>query len=421
VAVVIVGAQWGDEGKGKITDYLAGRADLVVRYQGGANAGHTVVLGGSEYRLHLIPSGITAGCTALIGNGVVVDPEILLAEMLRLQGGGLDLEGLRIAETAHIVMPYHKLLDRLEEDRRSGDKVGTTLRGIGPAYADKVSREGIRIVDLTPRGSLAQRLTARMQRLDRQLSRIPFSYAGLVRKFRSYGQLLAPYLCDACSLVADSLDRGEMVLLEGAQGTMLDIDHGTYPYVTSSSPTAGGACTGAAVGPTRIEKVLGVVKAYTSRVGSGPFPTELSDDLGNMLREKGGEFGTTTGRPRRCGWLDGVGLRYAARVNGLGALCLTNLDVLGGLSEIKIAVSYEYQGSHITRFPHTVEELSACRPVYETFPSWDSDISSCTSFEQLPAPARRFVNRVEEISGTEVCLISVGPGRNQTIERRPIF
>ncbi len=421
VVLVVVGAQWGDEGKGKITDYLASQGDLVVRYQGGANAGHTVVIGDDEYRLHLIPSGITAGCQVLIGSGVVVDPELLLREMHRVSSSGLSLEGLHIAETAHVVFPYHKLLDQLQEDLRCDDRVGTTLRGIGPAYTDKVSREGIRMIDLVSGGSFAQRLHARLQRLEDQLSVIPFSKARLLRQFRTYGQLLEPYLCDASDFVLRALNCEKKILMEGAQGTMLDVDHGTYPFVTSSSPTAGGACTGVGLGPTSISNVLGVVKAYTSRVGGGPFPTELTGSLGDQLRTQGQEFGTTTGRPRRCGWLDGVALRYATRVNGLGMLCLSNLDVLSGFDQVKIAVSYEYQGAVINNLPPTAEKLAACRPVYETLCGWDADISECSCFSELPEAARRYIATVEEISQIPVALISVGPRRSQTIKRREVW
>ena len=423
MAVVLVGAQWGDEGKGKITDYLAGQADMVVRYQGGANAGHTVVMRDTEHRLHLVPSGLTAGCEALIGNGVVVDPDILLKEMNRLSKAGFDLSLLRIAETAHVVMPYHKLLDQYEEELRSGhgQKVGTTGRGIGPAYADKVARKGIRMIDLMDRDYLGSQLEIRVSEAKRVLEEIPFTVDSLIRQYSKYGELFGDYLCDASLLVFDALQQGKQVLFEGAQGTMLDIDHGTYPYVTSSSPVAGGACSGTGVGPTQIGRVIGVVKAYVSRVGAGPFPTELEGKTGEWLRNQGKEYGTTTGRPRRCGWLDGVLLKYAVRINGLDGLCLTKLDVLQGLKEINIARTYEFEGQSISEFPHDRNILNHCQPIYESVPGWDVDISNCKDFEELPAAAREFVGKVEEIAGIPVVMISVGPKRSQTIHKEKVL
>ena len=358
--VVLVGAQWGDEGKGKITDFLAEQADYVVRYQGGSNAGHTVVVGDDKFMLHLIPSGILyPDKVSVIGNGVALDPVILLEEMDGLSKRGIDLSNLRISSRAHIVMPYHKELDKLQED--GGRKLGTTKRGIGPLYTDKISRTGFRVIDLLDKKLFPEKLKAIVDEknfiLDRIYGHPAFVYEDLLDEFRYYAERLRPMVTDTSLLVNQAIDQGKKVLFEGAQGTLLDIDHGTYPYVTSSHPVSGGACVGAGVGPTRINRVVGVVKAYTTRVGDGPFPTELFDDTGDLIRERGDEYGTTTGRPRRCGWLDAVILRYAARINGLTDIAITKLDVLDGFESIKICVAYRYQGQILQEFPESLEEI----------------------------------------------------------------
>lgn len=424
--VVLIGAQWGDEGKGKITDFLARQADIVVRYQGGNNAGHTVVVGEEEYRLHLIPSGILyPEKMCLIGNGVVIDPAVLVAELEYLQKKGIATDNLRISPRAHLIMPYHKKLDEVQEEKKGQNKIGTTRRGIGPAYMDKAARTGIRVVDLLDRDEFARKLENNLEDVNFLLNRVyevdGFDFEEVFNEYTRYAEILRPYVADTSVILHEALDAGKKILFEGAQGTLLDLDHGTYPYVTSSHPTAGAACIGAGIGPTEIDKAVGVIKAYTTRVGEGPFPTELKDEIGQHLREKGREYGTTTGRPRRCGWFDGVAARYAARINGLDSFALTKLDVLTGVETIKICVGYRFQGEILREFPASLKVLAQCEPVYEELPGWTEDISGARDFSDLPQAAQNYVRRIEEITGTRVSLIGVGTRRSQTIVREEIF
>ncbi|HHU86751.1 MAG: adenylosuccinate synthase [Pelotomaculaceae bacterium] len=418
--VVLIGAQWGDEGKGKVTDFLAEKADLVVRYQGGNNAGHTVVVGDREFKLHLIPSGILyPGKICIIGSGVVIDPEVLIKELESLQRRGINTENLRISQRAHVIFPYHRLLDQVEEGRKGENKIGTTCRGIGPAYMDKSARVGIRMVDLVDREVFAGLLERNMEGKNHLLTKVYDSDAldlnSVLGAYASYAETLKKYLADVSIIINDATKQGKNVLFEGAQGTLLDLDHGTYPYVTSSHPTAGAACLGAGIGPTRIDRVIGVAKAYTTRVGEGPFPTELNDDVGTFIQNRGGEFGTTTGRPRRCGWFDGVVGRYAVRINGLDYLAITKLDVLSGLEKVKICTSYRYRGELMEEFPASLRVLKECVPVYEELPGWQEDVSGARSLEDLPSAARKYLERIEEISGAPIALVGVGSRRSQTI------
>lgn len=424
--VVLIGAQWGDEGKGKVTDFLAAKADMVVRYQGGNNAGHTVVADGKEFKLHLIPSGILhTGKPCLIGNGVVLDPEVFIEELENLKKRGIDTSSLRISPRAHVIMPYHRKLDMCEEKRKGANKIGTTGRGIGPAYMDKAARVGIRMVDLVNPSELAERLKVVLAEknhiLDRVYGEEGFNFDEVYAAYNSYGEILKDYVEDVSILVNDAIDLGQGVLFEGAQGTLLDLDHGTYPYVTSSHPVAAGACLGAGLGPTKINVVMGVAKAYITRVGEGPFPTELNDETGEYLRQQGHEFGTTTGRPRRCGWFDGVIARYAARINGLGFLAVTKLDVLTGLDTIKICTGYLYQGKTITDFPASLSYLAQCQPIYEEFPGWKEDISKARDFDSLPANAKSYLKHLEQIAGVPIAILGVGPGREQTLILKEII
>ncbi|MFZ5647385.1 MAG: adenylosuccinate synthase [Bacillota bacterium] len=425
-SIVVIGAQWGDEGKGKVTDFLAGDADIVVRYQGGNNAGHTVVADGKEFKLHLIPSGILySEKLCLIGNGVVLDPGVFLGEVDSLTGRGISVKNLKISPRVHVIMPYHRKLDACDEERRGAGKIGTTGRGIGPAYADKASRTGIRMADLVDPESLAERLKSAIEEKNVLLTRVfgteGFDYNEVYSEYLKYGQRLAEFVTDVSVLTNDAISQGRNVLFEGAQGTLLDIDHGTYPYVTSSNPVAAAACLGAGVGPTKIDRVVGVAKAYITRVGEGPFPTELKDDTGEYLRNRGHEFGTTTGRPRRTGWYDAVIARYAARINGLDYLAITKLDVMTGLDRIKICTGYLYNGENITELPPTLKVLSQCIPVYEEMPGWKEDISSARKLEDLPENARNYLNRISHLSGVPIALIGVGPGREQTIILEKIY
>ncbi|MDD3925437.1 MAG: adenylosuccinate synthase [bacterium] len=418
--LVIVGSQWGDEGKGKITDMLAARAGLVVRYQGGNNAGHTVVVDGLEFKLHLIPSGILYPDTiSVIAGGVVVDPAVLLEEVAGLNKRNIDTRGLRVSQSAHVIMPYHKLLDSLEEETRGDGKLGTTCRGIGPAYTDKVHRCGIRISDLLEPETFKARLASVLKDKNIILQRVyehdPLSFNDVYDSYTLLADKLRPYVTDTTQLIMDANKADRNILFEGAQGTLLDIDMGTYPFVTSSHPIAGGACLGTGVGPTDIDSVVGITKAYTTRVGEGPFPVELSDDTGDKLREAGHEYGTTTGRPRRCGWADTVMLRYAAAVNGLTSLAVTKLDVLTGLDEIKICTAYRYRDTVIEKFPERLDVLAECEPIYEILPGWREDITGAVTLEDLPVAARMYVERLEELSGVPSSIISVGPARAQTI------
>ncbi|NTW04972.1 MAG: adenylosuccinate synthase [Peptococcaceae bacterium] len=424
--VVLIGAQWGDEGKGKVTDYLARNADLVVRYQGGNNAGHTVVADGREYKLHLIPSGILySDKQCLIGNGVVLDPQVFLREINGLIEQGISVEKLKISPRTHVIMPYHLKMDAIDEERRGTNKIGTTGRGIGPAYTDKASRVGIRIAELVDPESLAEVLenvlAEKNQLFTEYHDSTAFDYKEMLETYIEYGQKLAPFVADVSILVNDAIKEGRNILFEGAQGTLLDLDHGTYPYVTSSHPVAAAACLGTGVGPSKIDKVIGIAKAYITRVGEGPFPTELNDENGEYLRREGFEFGTTTGRPRRCGWFDAVISRYAARINGLDYLAVTKLDVLSGLEKILICNEYQLDGKVITEFPTTIKELSRCKPVYQEMPGWKEDITKIRKLEDLPANARKYLEKISELSGVPVAIIGVGPGRDQTLMLKNLY
>jgi adenylosuccinate synthase len=424
-AIVLIGAQWGDEGKGKATDLLGERVQWVVRYQGGNNAGHTVVLpDGRDYALHLIPSGIlTPGVTNVIGNGVVVDPGVLLDELADLARRAVDTERLLISADAHLIMPYHVAIDRVTERYLGKAKIGTTGRGIGPAYQDKVARVGVRVQDLLDEKILRQKVEAALefknQVLVKVYNRRALDAEQVVDTVLEQGAHFAHRIADTRLLLDQALQRGETVLLEGSQGTLLDVDHGTYPFVTSSNPTAGGACAGAGIGPTKITSVVGILKAYTTRVGSGPFPTELHDALGERLRKAGGEVGVTTGRIRRVGWFDAVIGRYAARVNGITDFFLTKLDVLSGLDTVPICVAYEVEGKRIEEMPMTQTDLHHAVPVYEQLAGWWEDLSHCRTHAELPSNARTYLTRVEELCGARISAIGVGPGRDQTIELRP--
>ena len=419
--LAIVGAQWGDEGKGKVTDLLAEQADVVIRFQGGNNAGHTIVRGDEVYRLHLIPSGILyPGKLCLIGNGVVVDPKVIVAELDELRRRSVDTGGLRISANAHIIMPYHLLLDTEGETKLGKLQIGTTRRGIGPCYADKAARLGIRMQDLLDEKILRQKIYAAMEP-KRQTLR-PFAkdpsidLHAMTEEYRTLGHRLEPYIADTQKIVWDSLDRGGMVVFEGAQGTLLDIDHGTYPFVTSSNPVAGAACVGAGVGPKDIDEVWGIAKAYVTRVGAGPFPTELEGEMGDRMREAGHEFGTTTGRPRRCGWLDLVALKYAVRLNGLTGLAITKLDVLTGIDPLCVATEYVGpEGASFSEFPYHQSILHKATGTYTELPGWEEDISGARSLEDLPQAAREYVEYIEEFLGVPVVLVGVGPGRDQMI------
>lgn len=422
-ATIIVGSQWGDEGKGKITDFLADRSEVVVRSQGGNNAGHTVICDGAEYKLHLIPSGIlNKDSLNIVGNGVVIDLSVLLGEMEELKARGISFDHFYLSDRAHLIMPYHKMIDGLEENAKGDHKIGTTKRGIGPAYGDKVNRVGIRICDLMEFDEFERKLHVVLKQknllLEKIYGEVPLNEADITAEFAVLAEKIRPYVADTSVLVNESLKAGKKVLFEGAQAVHLDIDHGTYPFVTSSSPCAGGALTGTGVGPTKIDAVVGVAKAYTTRVGSGPFPTELHDAYGDKLREIGGEYGVTTGRPRRCGWLDGVVLRYSARVCGMTDLALTKLDVLDQMEELKICVAYRYGGQTLTEFPASLSAMEQCEPIYETLPGWQQDISSCRNYDELPENAKAYIKRVEELTETPVSIVAVGPDRQQTILRR---
>ena len=424
--VVLVGMQWGDEGKGRFVDYLAAQADVVVRFQGGNNAGHTVEIGTEQYKLHLVPAGIFyKDKLNIIGNGVVVNPIALVEEMEHLQGRGIDMSNLRISDRAHVVLPYHAVEDGLSEAARGESDIGTTRRGIGPAYTDKAERSGIRICDLMDEADFADMLRRNIIKKNAIFTAIygaePVNYEETLSVCRAAAEKLRPYVTDTIALLHSRIKAGDKVLFEGAQGTLLDIDLGTYPYVTSSHPTAGGVTTGAGVGPTAIEGALGVVKAYTTRVGKGPFVTELLDATGDAIREKGNEYGTTTGRPRRCGWLDAVILNYAVRVNGITHIAVTRMDTLGGLGPVKICLRYEKNGSVITDFPARLKELEGCVPVYEELEGWTDDITNIRKFEELPKAAQAYIRRIEQLTGVPVALIGVGANREQTIVRDSLF
>ena len=408
---VIVGTQWGDEGKGKITDILAEKMDYVVRYQGGNNAGHTVVVGENTFKLHLIPSGILYGSvTSVIGNGVVIDPGVLIQEMetLASQGIQIDENRFKISSIAHVILPIHRSIDSKQESMRREEKIGTTGRGIGPCYTDKVSRVGIRMMDLLSKDRLMNRLKKHPNLDEDEMSDIINLYLG-------YGERLRPFITDTSLQINRAITSGKRIIMEGAQGTMLDIDHGTYPFVTSSNPISGAACIGAGIGPHKIDQVIGVTKAYSTRVGEGPFPTEEHQDAGEYLRTKGCEFGTTTSRPRRCGWLDLVVLRYAVRINGITEICLTKLDVLDELKNIKVCTAYQTEDGKVEEFPLDLETFSNAKPIYDELPGWESDISNCTNFDELPQNAKSYVKYISNILGVRISLVSVGSKRNQTI------
>ncbi len=425
-AIVVMGAQWGDEGKGKATDQLGTHVDYVVKFNGGNNAGHTVVIGDEKYALHLLPSGILSpGCTPVIGNGVVVDLEVLFEEIEGLTARGVDTSKLRISPNAHIIAPYNREIDKTTERFLGKRQIGTTGRGIGPTYADKMNRVGLRIQDLFDASILQQKvegaLAQKNELLVKLYNRRAVDAAATTERLLSFAERVRPMVTDTIVLINDALDRGENVVLEAGQATMLDVDHGTYPFVTSSSCTAGGACTGSGIGPTRITRVVGVAKAYITRVGEGPFPTELLDAKGDELRAAGGEYGTTTGRPRRCGWFDAVVSRYSRRVNGLTDLVVTKLDVLTGMPEVPVCVAYDVDGVRYDEMPLDQTAFHHARPIYETFPGWTEDISGVREFDDLPANARDYVLALEEMSGVRISAIGVGPDRAQTISRHSLL
>ena len=418
--VVVIGAQWGDEGKGKITDLLSRSADVVVRYQGGVNAGHTIVVDGQVLKLHLIPSGILYPDTiCLIGSGTVVDPRVMLGELDMLINNGIDISGLQLASTAHVTMPYHRLLDQAMERQRGERRIGTTGRGIGPTYADKSQRSGIRVIDLLDEQRLRDRLEGPLQEKNQLLQTIyqmdPLNAEEVIAEYLEYGQRLAPHVVDCTRAIHGAARNRKNILFEGAQGTLLDLDHGTYPYVTSSNPVSGGACIGAGVGPTLIDRVIGVVKAYTTRVGEGPFPTELDGSLNDHLCDRGGEFGTTTGRRRRCGWFDGVIGRYAVEVNGLDCLAVTKLDVLDEIDALQVCVAYELDGERIEHFPSCSEAFARCKPIYETLPGWQCSTADCRRLEDLPEKAMAYLRFLADLMEVPIAIVSLGASRDQTI------
>jgi len=419
--IVIVGTQWGDEGKGKIVDLLAEFADIVVRFQGGNNAGHTMVVDGKQFISHLVPSGILQGKTCLLGNGMVVDPEVLVEELDNLNNKGIDVgpDRLKISEKAHIIMPYHKHIDLARENMKGDQKIGTTGRGIGPCYEDKATRRGVRFVDLLDPKEFAEKVKTILKEknfyLENFFSAKTLDPVSIIDQYKGYADRLSPHVINISIVMNQAIKENKQILFEGAQGTHLDIDHGTYPFVTSSNTVSGNACCGAGIGPKEITGVVGIVKAYTTRVGSGPFPTELFDEIGDKIQKKGAEFGATTGRKRRCGWLDTVLLRNAARLNGLTGLVITKLDVLDGLEDLKICTGYEYNGKIIRDFPASLKMLGSCKPIYEVLPGWPEDISDVRKLQDLPENAKNYLNRIEKLVETPIDIISVGPGREETI------
>ena len=418
--VAVVGGQWGDEGKGKIVDLLAERADVVARCQGGNNAGHTVVNPLGEFKLNLIPSGVfDPRRISIMGNGMVINPQVLLAEIDNLTSHGVDVNGLRISDRAHVVMPYHVLLDQLEEEARGARSIGTTRRGIGPAYADKVARIGIRMGDLLDEETFSEKLATVLDQKNHILKQLygasPLSYDDLKSEHMRYARRLAPHITETTSIMHQAVADGKHVLLEGAQGTLLGVDFGTYPYVTSSSPTAGGACEGVGLGPTCLDQAMGVFKAYTTRVGKGPFPTELANELGDHIRERGSEYGTTTGRPRRCGWFDAAVAGYSARLNGLHSIAITRLDILDTMSSIKVCTAYRCAGETVNTLPALLSTYARCEPVYEEHPGWMTSTCDVRRFEDLPVAARKYVTRLAQLIGCKLAIVSVGPARDQTI------
>lgn len=421
-SVVVVGLQWGDEGKGKITDFLADQADLVARFQGGNNAGHTVVVGEEEFKLHLVPSGILyPGKLCVLGNGVVINPGVLLQELSGLRKRGIDISGMRISDRAHVIMPYHPILDQLDESSRTIGKIGTTGRGIGPSYVDKYARyDAIRMVDLLDRETFKEKLAEIVRIKNKVLEQVyqeqGVDFQKIYEEYASYTEQLREYVTDTSVLINRALKEGKKVLFEGAQGALLDIDHGTYPFVSSSSPTAGGACTGTGVGPTRIDKVVGVIKAYSTRVGEGPFPTELPEELVSALRDgRGREYGVTTGRPRRCGWFDGVIGEYSVRVNGVNSLVVMKLDVLDGMETVKLCTGYQYRNSVLKEFPASLKVLAECTPVYEEMPGWRKETTQAKQLSDLPVQAQDYLKRISELAGAPIGMVSVGWRRDETI------
>ncbi|WP_044641400.1 adenylosuccinate synthase [Risungbinella massiliensis] len=424
--VVVVGTQWGDEGKGKITDYLAESAEVVARYQGGNNAGHTIVFGGTRYKLHMIPSGIFyQDKICVLGNGMVINPSALIEELDYLVGHGVKLDNLRISDRAHLIMPYHLRLDQAEELSKGTSKIGTTGKGIGPAYMDKAARVGIRVGDLLNPKRFAEKLKRNLEEKNRILEKIyqldGFEFEEIYNSYLQSAERIRPYIMDTSVVLNDAVDEGKRVLFEGAQGVMLDIDQGTYPFVTSSNPVAGGVCIGSGVGPTKIHQVVGVAKAYTTRVGDGPFPTELHDEIGNQIREVGREYGTTTGRPRRVGWFDSVVVRHARRVSGITGLSLNSLDVLTGLETVKICTAYRCNGKIIDNYPSDLDLVGQCEPVYEELPGWSEDITKARSLEDLPLSTQHYIERITQLTGIPLAIFSVGPDRDQTIQVRPVY
>jgi adenylosuccinate synthase len=426
--VVIVGTQWGDEGKGKIVDLLAEHADVVVRFQGGNNAGHTMVVDGEQLITHLIPSGILQQKVCMIGNGVVVDPAVLLEELDHLSSRNVDIspDRLKISERAHLIMPYHQAVDHAREKFKGDKKIGTTGRGIGPAYEDKSTRRGIRFVDLLDPEEFREKVNTIVDEknfyLKNYLSADTLDGSGIIKEYETYAERLAPYVANISIIIDNAVRNGQQILFEGAQGTHLDIDHGTYPFVTSSNTLAGNACCGVGIGPGSITDVIGIVKAYTTRVGAGPFPAELFDEVGDRIQEKGAEFGATTGRRRRCGWLDTVILRNSVRLNGLTGIAVTKLDVLGGLNSLKICTGYQYKDQILEDFPASLKVLSDCQPIYETLPGWPEDISGIKDFKDLPDSTNNYLQRIEELTETPIHIVSVGAERNQTIlQKNPFF
>lgn len=424
--VVVVGTQWGDEGKGKITDFLAESADVVARYQGGNNAGHTILIDGKKFKLSLIPSGVFyKEKTCVIGNGMVINPEALIQEINYIHENGFDTKNLVISDRAHVIMPYHMLLDALEEDRKGPNKIGTTRKGIGPCYMDKAARNGIRIADLMDAEEFELRLRPLMEEKNQVITQVygaqPLNVEEILTKYLEYAEVLRGYVTDTSVVLNDAIDADSRVLFEGAQGVMLDIDQGTYPFVTSSNPSAGGVCIGSGVGPSKIKQVIGVAKAYTTRVGDGPFPTELNDATGDYIRETGHEYGTVTGRARRVGWFDSVVVRHARRVSGITGLSLNSLDVLSGLETVKICTGYKFRGEIITHYPASLKMLAECEAVYEELPGWSEDITSAKTLDDLPANTRKYVERVSELTGIPISIFSVGRNREQTNQVLPIY
>ncbi|MFC2072125.1 adenylosuccinate synthase [Chloroflexota bacterium] len=424
--IAVIGAQWGDEGKGKVVDLLAEKAKVVVRFSGGDNAGHTVINPFGEFGLHLIPSGIFSSQTiCIIGNGVVVNPAVLIGEIDQLNQRGVDTSNLVISDRTNLIMPYHILLDGLEDESRGSKAIGTTRKGIGPAFADKVARYGIRAGDLLDKEALLERLRSILDYKNAILTKVygveALSLDEIYKQYCQYGERLASSIRETTIIVEEALNREDMVLLEGAQGTLLDPDFGTYPYTTSSSPLAGGGCLGTGIGPTRINRILAVFKAYCTRVGEGPMPTELKDETGDFIRERAHEYGTTTGRPRRCGWFDAVAARFSTRINGFTGAAITRLDILDTLPHLKICVGYKLDGKAINYFPSNIAALDRCQPIYEELPGWQTPTTHIREYEQLPSQARQYIARLEELSSCPVNLVCIGPEREQTIEKVPIF